>query len=413
MSLHAIYWFRNDFRLTDNPALLATLQYQDCLFVCEPRSENTFQNQFLFESVEDLNVMLKRHQQSLYVLSIPLDEFLTQLREKTAEPLILLYTKSQNWRDIQVETHIESRCQMLNIETRSFEPSSLFSRDQGQWTTQNFPRTFTSFRKSLEKQKAQPLTPHPDVTILPKLSSLASQLQSGIAFVKPTTVKSYFKGGPTSAQARLRHYFWDTKKVLRYKETRNGLLEFDDSSKISPFLAMGNISSRWVYQELQSFESEVEANESTYWLYFELLWREYFKLYSEIYGEAIFRLGGPLQKVIPAKQDQELFARWCHGETDEPFVNANMIELRNFGWMSNRGRQNVASYLAKTLQIDWRWGAQWMARHLVDYDAESNWGNWTYLAGVGADPRDRIFNIPLQAKTYDPDSAYTKKFNPH
>ena len=87
-----------------------------------------------------------------------------------------------------------------------------------------------------------------------------------------------------------------------------------------------------------------------------------------------------------------------------------MRELLETGWMSNRGRQNVASFWAKTLQGDWRRGARWFAQQLIDHDPESNWGNWQYLAGVGFDPRDRVFNLERQAELYDPDGAYQRRW---
>ena len=92
------------------------------------------------------------------------------------------------------------------------------------------------------------------------------------------------------------------------------------------------------------------------------------------------------------------------------FIDANMKELVQTGWMSNRGRQNVASYFSKQRKQNWVRGAEFFAKHLVDYDVESNWGNWQYLAGVGADPRDRDFNIQRQAEHYDPDFKYRNKW---
>ena len=83
-----------------------------------------------------------------------------------------------------------------------------------------------------------------------------------------------------------------------------------------------------------------------------------------------------------------------------------MIELKNTGWMSNRGRQNVASYLTKNLNIDWRMGASYFESMLIDYDVHSNYGNWMYVAGVGNDPRDRVFNVKLQAERYDPNGKF-------
>jgi deoxyribodipyrimidine photo-lyase len=111
---------------------------------------------------------------------------------------------------------------------------------------------------------------------------------------------------------------------------------------------------------------------------------------------------------VEYKNNELLFKQWINGEIAEPFVNANMLELKLSGFMSNRGRQNVASYLIHDLGIDWRWGAAYFEMQLLDYDVSSNWGNWAYIAGVGNDPRPfRKFNIKKQQEQYDPDGMFT------
>jgi deoxyribodipyrimidine photo-lyase len=107
------------------------------------------------------------------------------------------------------------------------------------------------------------------------------------------------------------------------------------------------------------------------------------------------------------KQDKVNFDKWVKGETGVPFIDANMRELQQTGFMSNRGRQNVASFLTKDLGIDWTWGAAYFESQLIDYDVCSNWGNWAYIAGVGNDPRGhRFFNIEKQAHDYDKEHKY-------
>ena len=106
--------------------------------------------------------------------------------------------------------------------------------------------------------------------------------------------------------------------------------------------------------------------------------------------------------------DTEILSNWINGKTNEPFVNANMIELLETGFMSNRGRQNVANYLTKELKIDWRIGAEYFESMLMDYDVHSNYGNWMYVSGVGNDPRDRKFDVKWQAERYDPQGKFQK-----
>ena len=176
-----------------------------------------------------------------------------------------------------------------------------------------------------------------------------------------------FQGGETAGLSRVEDWIFTGDHLQRYKETRNGLVGADYSSKFSPWLALGCISSRQVAAETLRYEAERVANDSTYWLRFELIWREYFRLYLLKHGPRLFRRGGPKDRDLGWANPAGHFEAWCAGETGEPFVDANMIELKETGFMSNRGRQNVASFLTKNLDVDWRLGARWFESNLIDY----------------------------------------------
>ena len=223
-----------------------------------------------------------------------------------------------------------------------------------------------------------------------------------------------FTGGETSGVQRVHEYLFESRSILSYKQTRNGLTGSNYSSKFSAWLASGCISSRQVYQSIKNFEVDIAANESTYWLYFELLWRDYFRLVMKKYGTRLFHLSGIKQKITSwPVHNPSLLERWIQGETGNDFIDANMLELRHTGFMSNRGRQNVASYFCHDLKMDWRMGAAYFEQQLIDYDVCSNWGNWAYVAGVGNDPRpNRYFNIDKQANDYDANKSYRKLWIP-
>ena len=180
------------------------------------------------------------------------------------------------------------------------------------------------------------------------------------------------------------------------------------SSKFSAWLALGCLSPREIYFELKKYEAKYEANESTYWLVFELLWRDYFRFMMKKYHIKFFQQHGIQNKEIPVnKHNVQVLQSWIDGITGIDFIDANMIELKSTGFMSNRGRQNVASYLCNDLKLDWRYGAAYFEQQLIDYDVCNNWGNWAYLAGVGNDPRgNRYFNIDKQAQDYDKNQEY-------
>jgi deoxyribodipyrimidine photo-lyase len=215
-----------------------------------------------------------------------------------------------------------------------------------------------------------------------------------------------FRGGASQAQKHLAQYF-GSRLPSTYKEVRNALEGWEFSTKFSPWLADGSISVRQILQALNDYEASVEANDSTYWIYFELLWREYFQWFAHAYGVKLFNKDGVKSQKILTSFYPERFQRWCQGNTPYPLVNACMKQLNATGYMSNRGRQIVASCLVNELSLDWRYGAAYFEQQLVDYDVGSNWGNWQYLAGVGADPRgQRHFDIAKQTAIYDPQNTF-------
>jgi deoxyribodipyrimidine photo-lyase len=275
------------------------------------------------------------------------------------------------------------------------------------------PDVFTHFRRAVERDASiRAPWPAPDVVAGPDLDPGEIPTLAGLRLRLPardprTAVP--LRGGETEARARLDHYLWESDHVARYHHTRNGLIGVDYSTKFSPYLAQGSISARRIHDEVRRYEAERTANRSTYWVIFELLWRDFFRLTAEQHGNALFRREGLRGERRAWRHDRELLERWIDGRTGDSFVDANMRELAATGYMSNRGRQNVASHLAHDLGVDWTWGAEWFESVLIDYDVHSNWGNWAYVAGVGNDPRvGRRFDTARQAAKYDPDGGYVR-----
>ncbi|MEZ4685696.1 MAG: DASH family cryptochrome [Bacteroidia bacterium] len=297
--------------------------------------------------------------------------------------------------------------------------ATLFHKDDLPMSVQEVPEIFTRFRQKAEKYTAVrecfstpasiPVPSADNPGIIPSLSALGLE-EDGIpanGSVLP------FSGGEGAGLARLYDYFWEGDHLREYKETRNGLLGANYSSKFSAWLALGCLSPRKIYEEVQRYEDLREKNSSTYWMIFELIWRDYFRFICLKHGNKVFfktGIKGHIDK--PMRVDWKRFREWQEGRTRSDFVNANMIELKTTGFMSNRGRQNVASYLVNDLKLDWRMGAEWFESILVDYDVCSNWGNWNYVAGVGNDPREgRYFNVERQAERYDPEGAYVRRWS--
>jgi deoxyribodipyrimidine photo-lyase len=290
---------------------------------------------------------------------------------------------------------------------------------------QSVSEVFTEFRKKVESKVEidAPLSlpqrmPKPPENLISQLQIMRQKFKtSDFEILKSEdstqACAHLYLGGETQGQKRLGHYYWDTHCVASYFDTRNGLLEMNCSTKFSLWLANGSLSARTCYFELKKYENKVQSNKSTYWVFFELLWRDFFKAMSLKHGALLYREGG-LQNKTPKRihtesKEKDLFTRWQKGATGEPLVDACMRELLHTGYMSNRGRQIVASFLIHNLDVRWTWGAWHFESLLIDYDPASNWGNWAYLAGVGNDPRGtRVFNTKRQAETYDPKGEFTK-----
>ena len=364
-------------------------------------------HQFLIESVTNLRENLQKIGSNLIIRTGFPEDILPQLaKEIQAEEL---YTSEEiTSEENEVDSLVEKRLKSDGKKIKFFWQATLFHVDDLPMDIENLPDVFTQFRNKTEKfAKVRKTFDVPKNLIFKELINIGQV--TDLSVDEPLK----FKGGETEAINRLNDYFW-TKDLLKvYKETRNGMLGLDYSSKFSPWLANGCISPRYIYEEIKKYESERTANESTYWLVFELIWRDYFRFVCMKFGNKVFHKKGIMNKPIVWKTNRNIFEKWRLGETGVPLIDANMKELLETGYMSNRGRQNVASFLVKDLQIDWRWGAAWFESQLLDYDVCSNWGNWLYGAGVGNDPRDnRYFNILKQATNYDSKGEYVKHWLP-
>jgi deoxyribodipyrimidine photo-lyase len=279
---------------------------------------------------------------------------------------------------------------------------------------EKLPDIFTNFRKGIEKTVGiRSIFPKPSSVASPPIAAinltlLDELISSDVKVDHRAAIQ--FRGGAEAAHQRVQYYFYETKALSTYKQTRNGLLGERYSSKLSAWLALGCISAKAIYEEIKAFEALYGANDSTYWLIFELLWRDYFGFCMEKNGPRYFsKSANQHTKDSDSVRFNTVLNKWINGETGVPFVDANMKELKLTGFMSNRGRQNVASYLCTDLKLDWRYGAAYFEQQLVDYDVCNNWGNWAYLAGVGNDPKaNRYFNIAWQAASYDADGSFQR-----
>lgn len=428
--MNNLVWFRNDLRVNDNNSL-----FQACkksgkvlgVYFLDPRQFETnkygfkktekYRAKFLLETLRNLKNNLAEKNISLLIYHDLPENILPKLIADYSISTVFLQ-KEWTKDEIKVNCNVNDNCNFKNqnskVEWVESYDQFLFHPDDIPYTDfSKIPEVFTEFRKKCEKDSkiracveiaSKPIENLIETSnVIPSLENLGLEsfkLHKNTAFP--------FRGGETAALKRMENYFFETENLSEYKKTRNGLIGSDFSSKLSAWLANGSISARTIYWEVQKYEREICKNEDTYWLIFELIWRDYFKYISLKHGEKIFKLQGILGKDYEWKFNDKALRQWINGNTREPFVNANMIELQQTGFMSNRGRQNVASFWAKEWEQDWRVGAAYFESMLIDYDVHSNYGNWMYNSGVGNDPRDRKFNIKRQAEMYDGDGKYQK-----
>lgn len=425
-----LLWFTNNLRVIDHPALYNACKVSnniEVVYCINPQglTKNEkgiqkiglFRAKFLVESLLDL-------QRSLAKLHIPFHILVGQPQERI--PTFINKNKYELLYLQKVWHQEETKQNKVVLERINYPIQKVFTYDQFlinpdklPFSIAQWPKVFTAYRKKVEGKviiqsplpvpHALPYNPNKTYTLTdPGWEKIVEQT-TAIPIDSRTAFP--FKGGTTAALKRIDTYFWNTNRVSTYKETRNELIGQNYSTKLSAWLANGSISARTIYSILKTYEAQQIKNESTYWVFFELLWRDFFKGIGLKHTNHLFKSGGILNKKFLNGQDAQLFKQWKNGTTKDSFINANMKELALTGWMSNRGRQNVASYWSKTLGQDWRMGAQYFQEQLIDYDVDSNWGNWMYASGVGNDPRNRTFNSQKQAHMYDKDGAFQSLWN--
>jgi len=408
----AIYWFRNDLRLRDNPAftqacinvenLLPIFIHQDCLVLETqwnfPRVTKN-RHDFLQESLQDLGGQLRISGSDLFEMSGKPLEIFQDLRSQLNVNII--YCER-----IEAPEELTEVAKLINagFEIKCIWQSSMLDPQSLPFKLHEMPDIFTQFRQKVEASKLKFSNPINTPLSIPPLPSNSSQIESQHSEVSSTIDKPFF-GGESRALEHIEQYF-DRHLPDTYKLTRNQLIGMDYSSKFSPWLALGCCSARFIANKLAEYEIQYGANDGTYWLWFELLWRDYFRFLHFKYGNKLYLSKG-LSSEPNHPFSEKNFIRWISGDTGESLVDAGMHELNTTGYLSNRMRQIVASYWIYNMKGDWQAGASWFESQLLDYDVYSNQGNWLYIAGKGTDPRGgRPMNLSKQTQDHDPEGVY-------
>ncbi len=418
-----IYWFRNDLRLHDNPALLEALAKKSPLFpvfVIDPQwSSNetplgfprmgALRQQFLMESLGELKEALEKTGNTLHLFRGNTIDIIPKLyRGLKASGVIA--QREYAWEEISLEKKLS---QQVTLELHW--GSMLYQPDQVDFPLEKSPFYYTKFKNRVTSLTFLPLPAKAPLEI-PAPASLNLPKQPEEIPFSPTSplpqAERHFKGGEASGLMSLDHYFND-QGPLHYSETRNFFEGNHFSSLLGPWLANGSISPRYFYHRLDDLKQvHPDHRESVQTLIEQLIWRDNFRYLFLRYGSKFFTTKG-LRKSPPGMfDDREAFLRWKNGKTGQPLIDSLMRQLAITGFMSNRGRMLVSFYLAKEMKVNWQWGASWFESALLDYDVCSNYGNWAYQSGRGTDSRvNRRFNLEKQAAKFDPDGHFVEKWS--
>eukprot|EP00933_Yihiella_yeosuensis_P019759 TRINITY_DN15959_c0_g5_i1.p1 TRINITY_DN15959_c0_g5~~TRINITY_DN15959_c0_g5_i1.p1 ORF type:complete len:558 (-),score=117.26 TRINITY_DN15959_c0_g5_i1:153-1775(-) len=429
-------WLRNDLRVDDNLALQAAAGSAEALlpmFVFDPEKfsvptlagctkSSARRARFLLESVVCMRKRLEGLGSGLAVAVGAPSEVIPKLSSGLNSVTVTQGFCSEEYGDeVRVAKHLKKG----GTELQKVWGGSLYMPEDLGQNPDNTPLMFTNFKNKAEGrgQIRPPIDAPKKLPPIPKEAAASKEIQEALAFMPTLQQLGYdedeakeamtddpravmpFPGGEDAALARLQKWMFDDDKLREYFDIRNGMLGDGYSSKLSPWLALGCISPRRIWKEAQRYEKDRTKNKSTYWLIFELTWRDFFIYMAWGQGDKIFKVGGVTGDKTPWRGSADALDRWKEGRTGDQLVDANMRELKATGFMSNRGRQNVASFLIFDLGVDWRYGASYFEETLLDYDPCSNWGNWVAAAGLTGQ-RVNKFNTKKQLSDYDPRREY-------
>ncbi|PTM09235.1 MAG: deoxyribodipyrimidine photolyase [Bacteroidetes bacterium] len=398
-----IFWFRRDLRLDDNVGLYHALQSEHPVLpififdkeILESLQKDDARVTFIHETISKINSNLKEEINSSIITYYgnPLDVFKKLV---TTYSIDTVYTNHDYEpyaikRDKDVKQFLKTK----NIEIKSYKDQVIFETNEITKDDGLPYKVYTPYSKKwIEALKHNPIKICDSKDLLKNLfktSNLPFLTLNDIGFIK-----SNQKIEPCDTSESL---------INQYEATRNFPNE-DGTSKLGPHLRFGTVSVRKMVQK--GFKS----NNITFLK--ELIWREFFMQILWHFPHTITKSFKPKYDNIQWRNNQEEFKAWCEGKTGYPLVDAGMRELNQSGFMHNRVRMLVGSFLCKHLLIDWRLGEAYFAEKLHDYEMASNIGNWQWVAGCGVDaaPYFRIFNPTTQIQKFDKDLKYIKKWVP-
>ena len=410
-----IWWIRRDLRLFDNQALKAALNHSNQVipvFILDERLIKRYSGNkrlsFLFGGLQKLNQNLQQKGGHLILRRGPARRSLLELLRETGAEAIYAeedYSPYARLRDENIQRELPLR---LVSGTAILPPGSVLKPDGDPYTV------FTPFSRAWMNQMvacSEGISPAPE-----RINTPENINSEDIDALIEANQSPWFLPGETEGKRRLQAFIegGESALVYHYYEGRN-FLDVDGTSKISPYLRFGMLSpkvvARLALTTIQNAPNTAARKSAETWLN-ELIWREFY--IHILYHFPRVRNENFRQMDIRWEDNEDKFNAWREGQTGYPIVDAAMRQLRETGWMHNRGRMIVASFLTKDLLIDWRWGEEWFMKLLVDGDPAANNGGWQWTAGTGTDaaPYFRIFNPTSQSQKFDPKGKYIRRWVP-
>ena len=398
----SIFWFRRDLRLHDNVALFNALKSGEKVLpififdtsILDKLPKNDARVSFIIKELRSMNEHLKSFDASIDIYhGKPIEVFESLIKKY---PIASVFTNHDyEPYAIKRDQEIKELLSSENINFNSFKDQVIFEKNEITKKDGNPYVVYTPYSKKWIEAYEQ--INHTHYTSEDLLSQLYTQSKA-----KELTLEEL---GFEETNTPIKNYIFNSRIINEYEETRN-FPALDNTSKLGPHLRFGTVSVRQMVSRAEEQENKTFLKE--------LIWREFFMQILWHFPHTHKNSFKPKYDRIIWRNNEDDFKKWCNGTTGYPMVDAGMRQLNNTGFMHNRVRMLVGSFLCKHLLIDWRWGEAYFAEKLHDYEMSSNVGNWQWVAGTGVDasPYFRIFNPTSQIKKFDKDFSYIKKWVP-
>ena len=398
-----LFWFRRDLRIEDNCGLFHALNGKNKVLpififdkeILKKLPKQDARLEMILISLNNIDLAMKAKRCSVgRFLGTPKTIFPELIKKWRVEKVICNedYEPYATNRDAEIRQLLEKEGVVFEM----YKDQVIFAKDEIVKKDGSPYKVYTPFsRKWLERFEENPLKTYPSETLLGNLTlneSLPKINLADLGFDKSTIVEP--------------KYSFDNKVIDEYEETRN-FPSLDSTSRLGSYLRFGIVSVRALVQKAASRSNNIFLKE--------LIWREFFMQILWHFPHTSYKSFKPQYDKIEWLNNPADFEKWCKGDTGYPLVDAGMRQLNQTGFMHNRVRMLVGSFLCKHLLIDWRWGEAYFAEKLLDYEMSSNVGNWQWVAGCGVDaaPYFRIFNPSEQVKKFDKELRYIQKWVPN